>query len=61
MHNGVPPVVVTFDQKSDRNEIYNLCKEGLKKTDLVMTEDSRLVLKLSMAKDAEIFCLGSLV
>ena len=42
-HNSVPPVVVTFKEPSDRNEIYNVCREGMEKTNLVITEDSRSV------------------
>ena len=41
IHNGVPPVVVEFKDKKDRNEIYYVCKEGLKKSTWVITEDSR--------------------
>ena len=36
-------MVVTFKESSDRNEIYNVCGEGMKKTNLVITEDSRSV------------------
>ena len=41
VHNGVHPVVVEFKDKKDRNEVYYTCKEGLKKTAWVITEDSR--------------------
>ena len=41
IHNSVPPVVVEFKDKKDRNEVYCACKEGLKKTTWVITEDSR--------------------
>ena len=34
-------VVVTFKSKEDRNELYSACKEGLKKTTLVVTMDSK--------------------
>ena len=40
-HNSVAPVVITFKEESERNEIYNVCREGLKKTNLVITEDSK--------------------
>ena len=42
-HDGVLPVVVEFEDKKDRNEVYNVCKEGLKKSNWVITEDSRYV------------------
>jgi len=41
IHNTVPPVVVEFKDKKDRNEVYYACKEGLKKSSWVITEDSR--------------------
>ena len=34
-------VVVTFKSREDRNELYSACKEGLKKTNLVITMDSK--------------------
>ena len=34
-------MVVEFKDKKDRNEVYYTCKEGLKKTSWVVTEDSR--------------------
>ena len=41
VHNSVRPVLIEFDEPKDRNDLYAACKEGLKKTGLVMTEDSR--------------------
>merc|ERR1719422_749971 len=40
-HNNVPPVVVTFKTKQDRNDLYLACKDGFKKTNLVITMDSK--------------------
>ena len=40
-HNGVAPVVVIFKEKKDRSELYSACREGLKKSGWVVTEDSR--------------------
>jgi len=37
----VLPVLIEFREKKDRNELYGVCREGLKKTGLVITEDSR--------------------
>ena len=34
-------VVVTFEAKQDRNDFYTACKEGLKRTSLVVTMDSK--------------------
>ena len=34
-------VVVTFKSKEDRNDLYSACKDGLKKTTLVVTMDSK--------------------
>ena len=42
VHNAVKPVLIEFHEAKDRNDLYSTCKEGLKKTGLVMTEDSRL-------------------
>ena len=41
MHNSVKPVLIEFHEAKERNDLYAACKEGLKKTGLVMTEDSR--------------------
>ena len=41
MHNSVKPVLMEFHEPKDRNDVYAACKEGLKKTGLVITEDSR--------------------
>ena len=41
VHNSVKPVLIEFHEPKDRNDLYAACKEGLKKTGLVMTEDSR--------------------
>ena len=35
------PVLIEFHEPKDRNDLYSSCKEGLKKTGLVITEDSR--------------------
>ena len=35
------PVLIEFHEAKERNDLYAACKEGLKKTGLVMTEDSR--------------------
>ena len=43
LHQGVRPVVITFREKADRNALYQACREGLKKVNLVITEDSRSV------------------
>ena len=55
-HNGVAPVVAIFKDKKDRTEVridsqskyshllsqlYSACREGLKKSGWVVTEDSR--------------------
>lgn len=41
IHNNVLPVLIEFRDKKDRNELYGVCREGLKKTGYVITEDSR--------------------
>ena len=41
IHNSVLPVLIEFREKKDRNELYGVCREGLKKTGYVITEDSR--------------------
>ena len=41
LHNSVLPVLIEFREKKDRNELYGVCREGLKKTGYVITEDSR--------------------
>ena len=41
VHNSVLPVLIEFREKKDRNELYGVCREGLKKTGYVITEDSR--------------------
>ena len=41
IHNSVKPVLIEFHEPKDRNDLYSSCKEGLKKTGLVITEDSR--------------------
>ena len=35
------PVLMEFHESKDRNDLYAACREGLKKTGLVITEDSR--------------------
>jgi hypothetical protein len=35
------PTIHVLQEKKDRNEMYAICREGLKKTNLVITEDSR--------------------
>ena len=41
VHNSVKPVLIELHEVKDRNDLYAACKEGLKKTGLVITEDSR--------------------
>ena len=41
VHNSVLPVLIEFREKKDRNELYGVCREGLKKSGYVITEDSR--------------------
>ena len=55
LHQGVRPVVITFREKADRNSLYQACREGLKKVNLVITEDSRYI---SLALKQEHGCTG---
>ena len=41
-HLSVAPVVVVFTCKEDRDMVFNICRDKLSTTDLVITMDSRL-------------------
>ena len=51
VHNSV----IKFHEPKDRNDLYAACKEGLKKTGLVMTEDSRFPWILTNSMDSDQF------
>jgi hypothetical protein len=36
------PVLIEFVDKKDKADVYSLCKTGLEKTEMVVTEDARL-------------------
>ena len=39
--NSVLPVSVEFCDKKDKLDVYNVCKSGLEKSGMVVTEDAR--------------------
>ena len=48
-------MVVTFKEPSDRNEIYNVCREGMEKTNLAITEDSNKTIAYKQQFSQEAF------
>jgi hypothetical protein len=36
------PVLIEFGDKKDTIDVYSVCKGGLEKTEMVITEDARL-------------------